>query len=154
MERSPTSIPVFIYCKIEPNLEFVVFVDHSGSRSHEDFKRFITEKKNEETFEKVTLDLNLDNEDYGPMTITEDNFGKTIKKGVTFIKFWVPWCKHCKQLKPIWDSLSTKFFGNNDVKIAHVDCAQYDSLCSKEQVRYHSIDCIFFQKIILIFASN
>ncbi|CAG2118714.1 unnamed protein product [Medioppia subpectinata] len=107
---------------------------YSGSRSHEDLKHFITEKKTEDNREKVTLNLSLDNEDFGPLVINEDNFGKIIKKGITFIKYWVPWCSHCKQLKPIWHHLSTKFFGIKDVIIANVDCAQHESLCNKEQV--------------------
>ncbi|CAG2162542.1 unnamed protein product, partial [Oppiella nova] len=107
---------------------------YSGSRSHEDLKHFITEKKSEDNREKVTLNLSLDNEDFGPLMMTEENFGKIIKKGVTFVKYWVPWCSHCKQLRPIWHHLSTKFFGVKDVTIASVDCSQHESLCNKEHI--------------------
>ncbi|XP_054159042.1 thioredoxin domain-containing protein 5-like [Oppia nitens] len=110
---------------------------YTGSRTHEDLKHFITEKKdieNENTEQTVTLNLSLDNEDYGPLIINEDNFGKIIKKDITFIKYWVPWCSHCKQLRPVWHQLSTKMFANNAITIASVDCSQHESLCNKQQV--------------------
>ena len=32
-----------------------------------------------------------------------------------------PWCGHCKELTPIWDSLAEKFSGNADIVIAKVN---------------------------------
>lgn len=105
---------------------------YQGMRSHEDLKQFVTNKKNEENIEsdKVSLDLTLDHEEYGPLIITEHNFAKTIGKDYTFVWYWVPWCSHCRKLKTVWDQLANKFFGFTHVKIAKVDCAQHESLLS------------------------
>jgi len=44
-------------------------------------------------------------------------FGKSV-----FVKFYAPWCAHCKKMKPDWDRLMEEFVGNDLALIADVDC--------------------------------
>lgn len=61
--------------------------------------------------------------------LTGSNFDATVKGKATFIKFYAPWCGHCKHLAPTWDKLATALKGT--AQIAKVDCTQHAALCSE-----------------------
>jgi len=49
--------------------------------------------------------------------------------GVTFVKFFAPWCGHCKKLAPVWDEVGQSFRTTPGVTLAKVDCTQAQELC-------------------------
>lgn len=74
--------------------------------------------------------------DKGLYTATASNFKATIAKTpLAFVKFYAPWCGHCKRLAPTWDELAEKNIGSSDVKIVKVDCTVEASICSEYEVR-------------------
>eukprot|EP01079_Euglenida_sp_SAG-EU17-18_P001014 gene1014-2616_t len=53
--------------------------------------------------------------------------------GDWFVKFYAPWCGHCKKLVPIWDELAADLEGK--VNIAKVDCTVHSTICSRFKVK-------------------
>ncbi len=74
------------------------------------------------------------------VSLNSDTFSDVVSKAgvVTFVKFFAPWCGHCKRMAPTWDELAQKYADVDDVVIAKVDCTSHDNknkeLCNKEGV--------------------
>lgn len=56
--------------------------------------------------------------------LTQLNTGSTT--GDWFIKFYAPWCGHCKRLAPTWEEVATELKG--EVNVAKVDVTQNRAL--------------------------
>jgi len=71
----------------------------------------------------------------GLYDLTADNFQKHVGKGFHFVKFYAPWCGHCKRLEPTWVELAEKFTDVKDATIARIDCTVHAEVCQKFEVR-------------------
>jgi thioredoxin domain-containing protein 5 len=64
---------------------------------------------------------------------TQASTGSTT--GNFFVKFYAPWCGHCKALAPIWDSLATADPPVRNTLFAKVDCTgNGDEVCGRFKV--------------------
>lgn len=74
-----------------------------------------------------------------PVEITETNFDETVVQSgkMSFVKFYAPWCGHCKKMKPVWDQLSDLYEDSKDVIIGDIDCTAPSSkkLCEKFSIQ-------------------
>ncbi|KAJ6571983.1 protein disulfide isomerase [Mycena capillaripes] len=69
----------------------------------------------------------------GEVTVLNpDNFHKVVEQGPAFIKFYAPWCGHCKKLAPIWKQLAKIMQGK--VTIAEVNCEAHEKFCKGQGV--------------------
>lgn len=68
------------------------------------------------------------------LELTPANWDAETSGKVVFIKYFAPWCGHCKALKPDWDKLMEKFAGSTTQLVADVDCdAEGEPLCQDLQ---------------------
>eukprot|EP00441_Pelagodinium_beii_P020439 CAMPEP_0197678456 /NCGR_PEP_ID=MMETSP1338-20131121/90050_1 /TAXON_ID=43686 ORGANISM="Pelagodinium beii, Strain RCC1491" /NCGR_SAMPLE_ID=MMETSP1338 /ASSEMBLY_ACC=CAM_ASM_000754 /LENGTH=132 /DNA_ID=CAMNT_0043259397 /DNA_START=42 /DNA_END=440 /DNA_ORIENTATION=- len=67
--------------------------------------------------------------------LTGDDFDTATAEGAWFVKFYAPWCGHCKRLAPTWDKLSEEYASTEGVNVAKVDCTEHRPLCQAQGVR-------------------
>jgi len=87
-----------------------------------------------------------------PVELTLSNWDQYVNKaeGKIFIKFYAPWCGHCKNLAPTWEQLSTEL-ENSNVVVAKFDCTAEVNRprCSEFNVQgYPTLRLIENRKII------
>lgn len=68
------------------------------------------------------------------LQLTPDNWDSSVAGKTVFLKFFAPWCGHCKKMKPAWDELSETYL-ESDVVIAEVDCTSDKELCDEAGVK-------------------
>lgn len=67
------------------------------------------------------------------LELTDDAFASSLAAGPMFVKFFAPWCGHCKKLAPIWKQLARHM--QNKLTIAQVNCDDHGALCKANGVQ-------------------
>ncbi|KAL5716715.1 Protein disulfide-isomerase like 2-2 [Ranunculus cassubicifolius] len=80
------------------------------------------------------------------ITLTEDTFTDKVKEKDTawFVKFCVPWCKHCKNLGSLWDDLGKAMEGEDEIEIGQVDCGTDKPVCNKVDIHSYPTFKVFY----------
>ncbi|XP_027343834.1 protein disulfide-isomerase 5-1 [Abrus precatorius] len=80
------------------------------------------------------------------ITLTSDTFTDKVKEKDTawFVKFCVPWCKHCKNLGSLWDDLGKAIEGEDEIEVGEVDCGTDKSVCSKVDIHSYPTFKVFY----------
>uniref|UniRef100_A0A0A9XID5 protein disulfide-isomerase n=1 Tax=Lygus hesperus TaxID=30085 RepID=A0A0A9XID5_LYGHE len=80
--------------------------------------------------------IKADEASYTPgkvVSLTEANFESFFKdNGPALVKFFAPWCGHCKALAPEYEEAASILSGK--AYIAEVDCTKDDSICRKFEI--------------------
>ena len=66
-------------------------------------------------------------------TLTDADFGESVKKGVVLVDFWAAWCAPCRRLAPTVDQLAAEYSGR--ITVAKVDIDENPMTPSKFMVR-------------------
>lgn len=68
--------------------------------------------------------------------LTPDTWDAATSGKSVFVKFFAPWCGHCKAMKPVWDELMSEYESSETVLIADVDCiGDGKPLCDQSGVK-------------------
>lgn len=80
------------------------------------------------------------------ITLTADTFSDKVKEKDTawFVKFCVPWCKHCKNLGSLWEDLGKVMEGEDEIEIGEVDCGTDKAVCSKVDIHSYPTFKLFY----------
>lgn len=70
------------------------------------------------------------------VVLTDDNFVTATAGKMAFVKFFAPWCGHCKAMASDWEQLAKDFENETGVLIAEVDCTADESekICAEQDV--------------------
>eukprot|EP00429_Kryptoperidinium_foliaceum_P018628 CAMPEP_0176036814 /NCGR_PEP_ID=MMETSP0120_2-20121206/18234_1 /TAXON_ID=160619 /ORGANISM="Kryptoperidinium foliaceum, Strain CCMP 1326" /LENGTH=217 /DNA_ID=CAMNT_0017370201 /DNA_START=66 /DNA_END=719 /DNA_ORIENTATION=- len=72
----------------------------------------------------------------GAIELSKETWDKETAGKSVFVKFFAPWCGHCKRMKPDWDKLMKEYAGHASILIADVDCtADGKSKCDEVGVQ-------------------
>jgi len=70
------------------------------------------------------------------LELTPDNYDAQTAGKTVFLKFFAPWCGHCKKMKPDWDTLMEEYSDSATALVADVDCtADGKPLCDANGVK-------------------
>ncbi|XP_055959735.1 protein disulfide-isomerase 5-1 isoform X2 [Mercurialis annua] len=80
------------------------------------------------------------------ITLTPDTFSDKVKEKDTawFVKFCVPWCKHCKNLGTLWEDFGKVMEGEDEIEVGEVDCGLNKALCSKVDIHSYPTFKLFY----------
>ncbi|KAK8917903.1 Protein disulfide-isomerase erp38 [Metarhizium anisopliae] len=89
--------------------------EYKSGRDLESLTEFLTEKAGVKAKKKLEMPSEV-------VMLTDKSFAETVgsEKNV-LVAFTAPWCGHCKNLAPTWESLAADFVGEANVVIAKVD---------------------------------
>lgn len=69
--------------------------------------------------------------------LTAANFDELVFKDdvSSFIKFYAPWCGHCKAIAPAWEALGATYADSSGQLIGSVDCTAHADLCERFNIQ-------------------
>ncbi|KAI3752580.1 hypothetical protein L2E82_24614 [Cichorium intybus] len=105
--------------------------DYDGERTAEKFVEYVNSQAG--TLVKIgAISSNV-------VTLTQDTFNEIVMDNTkhVLVEFWAPWCGHCQDLAPIYESLGDAFKNEADVVIANINIDKY-----KKQIEMYNVQNI------------
>ncbi|KAI0015373.1 disulfide isomerase [Xylariomycetidae sp. FL0641] len=115
--------------------------DYNGGRDLESLTKFISDKTGAKAKRKLEMPSQVE-------MLNDKSFKETVggDKNV-LVAFTAPWCGHCKNLAPVWETLAEDFINEPHVVIAKVDAEADNSKATAQEQGVTSYPTIkFFPK--------
>ena len=72
----------------------------------------------------------------GLVSLTDETFKQYKEKPTAMlVKFFAPWCGHCKRLAPTYAELADAMKENEKIIIAEVNCEENKKTCQENEIR-------------------
>lgn len=80
------------------------------------------------------------------VVLTDATYADKVKEQDTlwFIKFYAPWCGHCRNLAPTWEQLGKALEGEAGVEVGSVDCTTSKATCTKANISSYPSLKVFY----------
>ena len=111
--------------------------EYTGGRSSEALAHYVSEQ-NGALASRAHRSATTAEVDDGVHRLTDANFAKFTASGVALVKFYAPWCGHCKKLAPVWEDFGRQLHGHVGkvkVTVAELDCIANKGTCAEQGVR-------------------
>ena len=70
----------------------------------------------------------------GKVLELSDRFLPLRKDGLWLMKFYAPWCGHCKKLEPVWKHVAQSLI-DTPIRVGRVDCTRFTAVATEFAVR-------------------
>ncbi|GMS99586.1 hypothetical protein PENTCL1PPCAC_21761, partial [Pristionchus entomophagus] len=69
------------------------------------------------------------------VVLLSDRFLEVKNEGYWFVKFYAPWCAHCKRMAPVWEHVGHSLADKNPlIRVSSMDCTMYPKPCQELSV--------------------
>jgi len=107
--------------------------EYNGPRETADLKKYVDQTITHYAIKTLPEEKSTINPSGQILPLTSQDFTEAVKKGPIIVKFFVPWCTHCKAFAPTWKEFATTM--KNQINVAEVNCNDYASVCKENNVR-------------------
>jgi len=104
--------------------------DYRGGRDLDSLSNFVKDKSGVRAKTEKSPPSNV-------VVLTDSTFDKIVmdaEKDV-LVEFYAPWCGHCKNLAPTWESLANTFSNDKNVVVAKIDAEAENQVAAKYDIK-------------------
>jgi len=83
----------------------------------------------------LIISVSVENaESSGKVLELSDRFLPLRKEGMWLMKFYAPWCGHCKKLEPIWKHVAQSLI-EAPIRVGRVDCTRFSKVATEFNIK-------------------